>query len=248
MTVISGRISFEDNPFPEKSTGAKLDENDFIRLKEEGDYMVMLLSPSPFTYQEHWTVNARNEKRSVRCAVRNCTLCAEAALAISAGGDQAAKDASKQLAAKSKFAIEAYLLGKGQDVLGQTVGRPGILEFGPQVFGQIRTVSNMLKKVGGTLDRALLMINRDKRRGPTGMYTVAQIPMAYSLNKAQQDLLTKFQERGLDLAKLYETPTDEANMRRLGRIGGGEVAAARPGATIIGAAAQTGGTKFTDSW
>lgn len=247
MTITSGRISFEDNPFPEKNTGAKLDENDFIRLKQEGDYMVMLLSASPFTYQEHWAVNARNEKRSFRCAMRNCTLCAEAAAAQLAASDQATKDAAKQLGAKSKFAIEAYLLGKGDDILGATAGRPGILEFGPQVFSQIKNISSTLKKVGGNLNGSIVMINRDKRRGPTGMYSVTQIPSAYALNPEQQALLKKFNERGLDLSKMYETPTDEANMRRLGRIGGDPVAE-RPGATVIGQTASVGGTKFTDSW
>jgi hypothetical protein len=247
MTVISGRVSFEENPFPERSGGGgKLDENDFIRLKTDGDYMIMLLSATPFIYQEHWAVNARNEKRSLRCAVRNCSLCNESAELL-ASADPVKKEAGKAMAAKSKFAIEAFLLGKGDERLGSVTGRAGILEFGTQVFGQIRSISNTLKKVGGTLDRAILSINRDKRRGPSAMYTVTQVPVAYKLTAEQEENLRKFNERGMDLAKIYDTPTDEANMRRLGRIG--EAAAqTQNGATVLGSTQQTGGTKFSDAW
>jgi len=247
MTITSGRVSFDENPFPERGgAGGKLDENDFIRLKADGDYMIMLLSPSPYIYQEHWAVNARNEKRSLRCAVRNCSLCNESA-ELQASSDPVKKEAGKQLAAKSKFAIEAYLLGKGDDKLGAVVGRAGIFEFGTQVFGQIKSISNTLKKVGGTLDRAILSVSREKRRGPTAMYQVTQVPVAYRLSPDQEENLRKFQERALDLAKIYDTPTDEANMRRLGRIGDAP-AQTQNGATVLGAPPTRGGTSFSESW
>lgn len=247
MTADNGRVSFDDavwnKPAASKANG---DKNDYIRVSEDKDYMIMLLSTAPFSFQEHWSTNASGEARSVRCAMRNCTLCAEATALLSSS-DPAKQSAGKELKAKQKFAIEAYLLGTGNETLGGQAGRPGIFEFGPQIFNQIRSISNTLKKVGANIDGIILSVNRDKRRGPNGMYQVTQLPVVYKLSEEQQALLKAFQAKGLDLAKMYEAPSDEANMRRLGRIAGSEPA--RPaGSTVLGSAQTTGGTPFTPSW
>lgn len=246
MTTVNGRIAWG-----EKAAGggnnSKLDQkNDFLRLKADGDYIIQLLSEAPMAYHEHWSKTTDGQNRSLRCALRNCTLCKEYEAAKNSM-DPKLREAAKQMSAKPKYAIEAYLLAQGNERPGQVPGRPVIFEFGKQVYDQISQVAKTLDKTGGKLTGSILIVNREARRGPSGMYSVQYFPTSYKMTQQQLDAVKAFEEKGIDLSKLYAPPEDEANMRRLGRLGAG------PGDTPSAAVSSdaptaSGGAKWDDSW
>lgn len=246
MTTVNGRIAWGEKA-ASAAGGPRLDQkNDFLRLKADGDYIIQLMSDAPMAYHEHWSKTTDGQNRSLRCCLRNCTLCSEAEAARNSP-DPKIREASKQLSAKPKYAIEAYLLAQGNERLGQTTGRASIFEFGKQIYDQISQVAKTLDKVGGQLSGSILLINREARRGPSGMYSVTLVPTAYKMSQQQLDAVKEFEGKEIDLAKLYSPPEDEANMRRLGRtvIGGeGTPAALATG----GGAPAAGGAKWDDSW
>lgn len=249
MTTVNGRIAWGEKAAG-GAGGSRLDQkNDFLRLKADGDYIIQLMSEAPMAYHEHWSKTADGQNRSLRCALRNCTLCKEADAAKNSP-DPKVREAAKQMISKPKYAIEAFLLAQGNERLGQTTGRAVIFEFGKQIYDQISQVAKTLEKIGGQLTGSILLVNREARRGPSGMYSVTLVPTAYKMTQQQLDAVKAFEEKGIDLSKLYAPPEDEANMRRLGRIGGDTDA---PAASFGGggggdAAPAAGGAKWDDSW
>jgi hypothetical protein len=249
MTTVNGRIAWGEKAGGGAGGASKLDQkNDFLRLKADGDYIIQLLSESPMAYHEHWSKTADGQNRSLRCALRNCTLCKEFEVAKNSA-DPKLREAAKQMSAKPKYAIEAYLLAQGNERLGQAVGRPVIFEFGKQIYDQISQVAKTLDKIGGQLSGSILLVNREARRGPSGMYSVTLVPTGYKMSQQQLDAVKAFEEKAIDLSKLYAPPEDEANMRRLGRLGGsgGETPTATAAAGTD-APASAGGAKWDDSW
>jgi len=249
MTTVNGRIAWGEKAGG-SAGGSRLDQkNDFLRLKADGDYIIQLMSEAPMAYHEHWSKTSDGQNRSLRCALRNCTLCKEADAAKNSP-DPKVREAAKQMVSKPKYAIEAFLLAQGNERLGQTTGRAVIFEFGKQIYDQISQVAKTLDKIGGQLSGSILLVNREARRGPSGMYSVTLVPTAYKMNQQQLDAVKVFEEKGIDLSKLYAPPEDEANMRRLGRIGGGPDASAVPlsGGGGGDAAPAAGGAKWDDSW
>jgi len=246
MTTVNGRIAWGEKA-GSAGGGSRLDQkNDFLRLKADGDYIIQLMSDAPMAYHEHWSKTADGQNRSLRCCLRNCTLCKEADAARNSP-DPKVREASKQMGAKPKYAIEAYLLAQGNERLGQTTGRAVIFEFGKQIYDQVSQVAKTIDKVGGQLSGSILLVNREARRGPSGMYSVTLVPTAYKMNAQQLDAVKEFEEKSIDLNKLYSPPDDEANMRRLGRTGGSPDAPA----ASLGAgdsAPASGGAKWDDSW
>jgi hypothetical protein len=249
MTTVNGRIAWGEKGAGAGGGASKLDQkNDFLRLKSDGDYIIQLMSEAPMAYHEHWSKTTDGQNRSLRCALRNCTLCKEADAAKNSP-DPKQKEAAKQMMAKPKYAIEAYLLAQGNERLGQSTGRAVIFEFGKQVYEGISQVAKTLEKIGGQLTGSILLINRDARRGPSGMYSVTLVPTQYKMNQAQLDSVKAFEEKSIDLSKLYAPPEDEANMRRLGRLGG-PTDGPMPAASFTGQAPNqaAGGAKWDDSW
>ena len=248
MTTVNGRIAWGEKAGGGGAGASKLDQkNDFLRLKADGDYIIQLLSEAPMAYHEHWSKTADGANRSVRCSLRNCTLCKEYEIAKNSP-DAKLREASKQMRASPKYAIEAYLLAQGNERLGQSVGRAVIFEFGKQIYDQISQVAKTLDKIGGQLSGSILLVNREARRGPSGMYSVTLVPTGYKMSQQQLDSVKSFEEKGIDLSKLYAPPEDEANMRRLGRLGGPGGEAPTATAAPSDAAPSAGGAKWDDSW
>lgn len=247
MTTVNGRIAWGEKSGGNLG-GARLDQkNDFLRLKNDGDYIIQLLSDAPMAYHEHWSQTTDGQKRSVRCALRNCTLCKEYDVAKNSP-DAKLREASKQMRASPKYAIEAYLLAQGNERLGQSTGRAVIFEFGKQIYDQISQVAKTLDKIGSQLSGSILLINRDSNRGPSGMYSVTLVPTAYKMSPPQLELVKAFEERAIDLSKLYAPPEDEANMRRLGRLGPPTGTDAAVATSTAQGAPTAGGAKWDDSW
>jgi len=246
MTTVNGRIAWGEKSGGGAGGAEREEKNDFLRLKNDGDYIIQLLSDAPMAYHEHWSKTSDGQKRSVRCALRNCTLCKEYDIAKNSA-DAKLREESKQLRASPKYAIEAFLLAQGNERLGQSTGRAVIFEFGKQIYDQISQVAKTLDKVGSQLSGCILLINRDQQRGPSGMYSVTLVPTQYKMTQPQLDLVKSFEERAIDLSKLYAPPEDEANMRRLGRLGPPSDSGAGAPPPAQGAP-TSGGAKWDDSW
>jgi len=91
---------------------ADLGGNDFMNL-EEGSNPVRLLG-SPYQFYIHWTKDATNANRKVRCALDGCPLCQQ--------GERAT----------ARWYVP---------VINRKTGRCAILEIGPQIFKQILGLS-----------------------------------------------------------------------------------------------------------
>lgn len=216
MTVVSGRVQWGENV---SSSASQVDKNTFFRMKDDGDYIIALLEGAPQPYKEHWTKNTEGKGRSVRCALRNCTVCKEADQ-LMASNDESKRNEGKRMRAKDKYAIEAFVVADKGESLGTAVGRPAIFEMTRQVYEGVSSIKGTLDKVGGSLLNSMLHINRKLDRKPN-VYNVTLVPMPVNFNDQQKRAIEQFKSKGIDLGKLYAPPTDEENLRRLGRIGGG---------------------------
>lgn len=219
MSTVTGRVLWGENPNKNNSNSTRLSDSDYLRIKANGDYFFMPLEDSPMTWHEHWADAITPEgvkRKSFRCSMRNCTLCAEyEAAAKKPGIDKKVLDGMK---AKQKWAIVGFLLAEGsEDLMGTQKGRPCIFEFGKQVYDGISSAMSGLKKVGAKLNGSVILINKDKDRGVKAMYTVNNVPVVRTLTSDQQAMFKAFMDKGIDLEKMYETPTNEMNLRRLGR-------------------------------
>ena len=218
MSQVNGRVVWGENP-NKGGNSLRLGDSDYLRIKQDGDYIIKIMADQAMGYHEHWADANTPEgvkRRSVRCAMRNCTLCAEYEAYLKRPNFD--KKVADEMKAKSKWAIEGYLLASGSEELsGTQLGRPVVFEFTKQVFDGISSISKTLRKVGGTLNNSIILVNRDKGRGVKGMYEVTNVPVVKELTDKQKELYKAFVDKGVDLDKMYETPTDEVNMRRLGR-------------------------------
>lgn len=222
MSTVTGRVLWGENPNKTSGNTTRLADSDYLRIKNDGDYFFMPLEDGPMTWHEHWADAITPEgikRKSFRCSMRDCTLCAEyEAAAKKPGIDKKVLDGMR---AKQKWAICGYLFAEGSEELsGNQKGRPVIFEFGKQVYDGISSASASLRKVGAKLNGSIILINKEKARGVKGMYTVNTVPVVKTLSSEQQKNFDVFLAKGIDLEKMYETPTNEMNLRRLGRAVG----------------------------
>lgn len=247
---VTGRILWGESP-KTGNDSTKLAQTDYLQIKNDGDYFIMPMEDGPITWHEHWADAITPEgikRRPVRCSMRDCFLCAEYEAAAKAGNvDKKILDGMK---AKQKWGILAYLLAEGNEELnGKQKGRPVVFEFGKQIYDGISQADKSLRKVGSQLKGTVILVNKEKARGVKAMYIVNNIPVVKTLNDEQKAAFEAFKAKGVDLEKMYETPTNEMNMRRLGRSVGGVAATT----TTSTATAQTGApaTNFNsgdDAW
>lgn len=185
--VTFGKTSW-DSPAP--SMGGN---DDFMQLNKDGQYVVRILSESPFEYAIHWTEDVNGQKRRVKCASRDCLLCQEG------------------IKPQLRFLIE---------VLNKETDEAKLIEFGPQVFNQIASLRS--NRHWGDPRGYDIMIDRDKNRGPSGMYSV--MPLGKEpLTEEQKAVVIAFMDRVKDVVgKMAAASTNEEILKKLGRAGAGD--------------------------
>lgn len=165
--------------------------DDFMQLNKDGQYVVRILSDSPLEYAVHWTEDVSGNKRRVKCASRDCILCQEG------------------IKPQLRYLIE---------VLNKDTDEAKLIEFGPQVFNQIASLRN--NKHWGDPRGYDIMIDRDKNRGPSGMYSV--MPLGKEpLSEEQKAVVISFMDRMKEtVGKFATAATNEEILKKLGRDGG----------------------------
>lgn len=123
---------------------ADLGGNDFMSL-EEGSNVVRLIS-SPYQFYIHWTKDATDSTRKVRCALNDCPLCQRG----------------------EKATARWYVA-----VINRKNDKPSVLEMGPQIFKQIVGLSK--KKKWGDPKRYDIDIERQPK-GSQPLYVVSPEP------------------------------------------------------------------------
>jgi len=119
---------------------------DYVKIESGKMARVHLLDEEPFSFYQH---RKQGEKKPVRCKVVNCAYCN-----------------NTEYDKKRRFAINVYNL---------EAKKVQILEQGPQVFGQIKTIWEAYEKNLSTID---LTISR-KGDGLNTEYSVVPVPTKF---------------------------------------------------------------------
>lgn len=158
---------------------------DYLTMKDDGDYVLRFLTETPFEYMIHWVELGPKKVTKVKCASRGCILCA------------------KNNQAKNTFIA---------NVLDRKTGRCHVYEFGRQVFDQLkRYVKNPR---WGDVRKYDVRINKEKGRKPN-VYIVQAEPPISPLTDDEMVMAREFvKERG-DLNKLSAPYTNDDIRKKL---------------------------------
>jgi len=163
--------------------------DDFLNLNKDGQYVLRVIGEAPFEYAAHWADDVNGQIRRLKCAGRDCVMCKEG------------------VKAQVRYLLEVIDIDNSE---------AKIVEFGTQVYKQIHALYN--NKHWGDPRGYNLMIDRNKARGPSGMYQVMP------LGKEELDAETKaaaiaFKDRVKEvMLKFAEPASNEENLKKLGRI------------------------------
>lgn len=163
--------------------------DDFLNLNKDKQYIVRIIGEAPFEYAAHWAEDESGQLRRIKCAGRDCVLCKEGV--------------------KSQVRYLLEVIDVDNDV-------PKIVEFGPQVYNQIRALYN--NKHWGDPRGYNIVIDRDKSRGPAGMYQVMPLGKE-DLSADMKAAAVEFKDRIKEvIAKFAEPSTNEEILQKLGRV------------------------------
>jgi len=95
---------------------ADIGRSNFMRL-EDGSNQVRCIT-SPWQFYIHWSSDATNQNRKVKCALKDCPLCQQG----------------------EKAQVRWYV-----GVLNRKDSKPAIVEMGPQIFNQVLALSKNIK-------------------------------------------------------------------------------------------------------
>lgn len=182
------RVTFGKTSWDNPAPGAS-GNDDFLRLQKDGAYTVRIVGDAPFEYATHWTQDAEGNNRRVNCAGRGCVLCEEG------------------MKASIRYLIE---------VVDVDSGKPKIVEFGPQVYNQIRALR--ANRHWGDPRGYSIVIDKNKSRGPSGMYMVTPLSKE-PLDDEIKAAVVEFKDRIKEvIAKVSEPSTNEEILQKLGRV------------------------------
>lgn len=181
---------------------------DFFPLKDDGQYAIRILG-KPHEYASHW-VEGPTKKTRANCAGRDCVLC------------KAGHKASVRY-------LLPIILRKGP---GVSQPKMAATEVGPQVYNGIRTLYKTAE--WGNPTTFDLMVDKNKRRGPSGTYFVTPLVKKPLTDQEKVDA-KEFLEK-LNLGKYSAALSNREIIEKLGpelcqmlgiQAGGGQAAAAQ---------------------
>lgn len=192
---MTGRVTFGktswDTPAPTTGGGG----DDFLHLNKDGQYILRVIGEAPFEYAAHWAEDVNGQKRRVKCAGRDCVLCKEG------------------VRPQVRYLLEVINFKNNNDT---STGETKIVEFGAQVYNQIRSLYN--NPHWGDPRGYNIMIDRDQKRGPSGMYQVMPLGKE-ELNTELKAASVEFKDRIKEvLGKFAEPSTNEEILMKLGRV------------------------------
>lgn len=161
---------------------ADLGSSDFMQL-EEGSNEVRVFT-KPYQFYVVWTEDASGKKRKFRSAGENCPL-----------------------VERGEEAKPRWFVG----VLNRKIGKPSILEVGPQIYRGILTLKD--KDAWGDPRKYDLDIER-KPKNSQPLYVVSPLPHS-AITAEEKKLISEFMDR-VDLVKMTEAPTPAEVREMLG--------------------------------
>lgn len=179
--------NFGEKSWDEESASSN-GRSDFFNMKKDGQYKVRVVG-KPHEYGVHW-VDAGGVRKKVNCAAKDCLLCA------------------KGLKANVRYMIPA-IFRSGPDV---KEGSIRVTEFGPQVFGAIRSLYKTPE--WGNPNKYDIIIDKDKSRGASGTYFVTPAK-EYPLTDKEKADVVDFLER-VNLKELSAAMPNELIIEKLG--------------------------------
>ena len=156
--------------------------SDFMNL-EEGSNVLRCVT-SPYQFYVVWTTDATGQKRKFKSALKDCPL-----------------------VQRGEKAQARWYVG----VLNRKIGKPAILEIGPQVFKQIVALSKK-PKWGDPRSFDIDIVRQPKGSQP--LYVVSPEPKE-PLSEDEKGMIKEFLSR-VDLVKMTEAPTPEEILEKLG--------------------------------
>lgn len=163
----------------------------YMTMKDDGDYCLRFLNERPFEYAIHWVNLENGSKTKIKCASRGCILCAK--------GEEV----------KPEFIA---------DVMDRKTGTLHVLEFGRQIFDQLKGYAKNSK--WGDIRKYDVNINKKKGRKPNTYMVQAEPPIS-PLTDDEAAKASDFCKNRGDLNKLSAPITNDGIKKRLSDLSGG---------------------------
>lgn len=166
-------------------------KSDFFNMKDDGQYHMRLVG-KPHEFAAHW-VEAGGSKRKVNCAGKDCVLC------------------KKKVKANVRYLIP-IIIRRGPGVGESDQNAVKVTEFGPQVYGHIRSLFKTPD--WGNPTGYDIMVDKNKGRGASGTYFVTPTKRI-ALSDEEKAEVAEFLGR-MDLKELSAPLSNELIIEKLG--------------------------------
>ncbi len=158
--------------------------SDYFNIKDDGQYL-MRICGKPHEYAAHWVDGDGGSRIKVNCAAKDCVLC------------------KKGLKVSVRYLVPVLLRDEN---------RVALTEFGPQVFGGIKKLYKTA--AWGNPMGYDIMIDKEKKRGASGMYFVTPIAKS-DFESSEKAMIKEFLER-INLKEMSAPSTNEEIAEKLG--------------------------------
>lgn len=205
-------VTFGEKSWEDEAAGGG--QSDFFNMKENKQYTVRIVG-KPHEFAAHWVDAPGLGKKKVNCAGKGCVLCA------------------KGLKASVRYFIP---------VIVRDENRVAITEFGPQVYGHIRSLFK--NKNWGNPMGYDICIDKNTARGAAGTYFVT--PVAKSdFTPEEKAMVKEFLDR-VDLKELSAPLDNNGILEKLGNDFAGALGLSAVSAAPAATATAAPSTEFDD--
>lgn len=175
-------VTFGEKSWEEEAAGNG--QSDFFNMKDNGQYTVRIVG-KPHEFAAHWVDAPGLGKKKVNCAGKGCVLC------------------QKGIKASVRYLIPVII---------RDINSVKVTEFGPQVYGHIRSLFK--NKNWGNPMSYDIMIDKNTNRGAAGTYFVTPVRKS-DFTAEEKAMVKEFLDR-MDLRELSAPLTNEAIVEKLG--------------------------------
>ena len=176
-------VTFGEKSWEDEAAGNG--QSDFFNMKDNKQYQVRIVG-KPHEFAAHWVESPGLGKKKVNCAGKGCVLCA-----------------------KGHKASVRYFI----PVLVRDENRAAITEFGPQVYGHIRSLFK--SKNWGNPIAYDIVIDRNTARGAAGTYFVTPVAKT-DFTPSEKAMVKEFLDR-TDLPELSSPLSNDQILEKLGQ-------------------------------
>lgn len=175
-------VTFGEKSWEDEAAGNG--RSDFFNMKDNKQYTVRIVG-KPHEFAAHWVDAPNLGKKKVNCAGKDCVLCA------------------KGLKASVRYFIP---------VIVRDENRVAVTEFGPQVYGHIRSLFK--NRNWGNPMGYDICIDKNTNRGAAGTYFVTPVSKT-DFTPEEKAMVKEFLDR-MDLRELSAPLSNEQIIEKLG--------------------------------